>query len=85
MRSRHSMQPCGQPRHGPRAATVGAPNPPGLVRFHQNAVTANAIAIGAADSDAEPSARKVMIPHRTVANPRIRCTTPVWTVAVTGP
>jgi hypothetical protein len=26
-----------------------------------------------------------MIPHRTVANPRIRCTTPVWTVAVTGP
>jgi len=64
---------------------TGAPTPPGLVRFHQNAVTANAIAAGAASSDAEPSAKKVMTPHRTVANPRRRCTPPVWTVVVTGP
>jgi len=85
MRSRHSTQPRGQPRHGPSAATAGAPMPPGRVTFHQNAVTANAIAVGAAMSDAEPNARKVMIPHRTVANPRRRCTGPVWTVVVIGP
>jgi hypothetical protein len=27
----------------------------------------------------------VQIPHRTVANPRRRCTAPVWTVSVIGP
>ena len=85
MRSRHSTQPRGQPRHGPSAATTGAPKPPGRVTFHQNAVTAKAMAIGAASSEAEPSARKVQIPHRTVANPRRRCTAPVWTVSVIGP
>ena len=60
---------------GPRRR--GAPMPPGRVRFHQKAVTAKAIAIGAASSDPAPSARKVMIPDSTAAIPRRRCTTPV--------
>jgi hypothetical protein len=53
--------------------------------FHQKAVTANAMAIGADSSEAAPSARTVMIPDAMAANPRTRCTTPVWTPAVTGP